>query len=275
MTARPQGSASEIDARRRDEHPGNGPTVVRPEVGSITGQEMRGPGGHRRQEDHLVVWRPHQPYREEGCGRARHDLARAHERLQALTLIVPRQIAPRLVHGIRGGEQGRAGATPQDDQTGIGAIGGRGQDIGIEKDPIHRARWSSARGRSVVSDGPGIDAELPDGQDGLAVVPGIHGIRKEELGDSGRGVDLDRHCDGRANQDTVVTLLGDDQRALLDPELASHPGGNDNGATLSNPARLGSDRGRFSDCRILGHRAQSTWTAPIGRGETAALAGGR
>ncbi len=58
-------SASEIDARRKDEHAGDGPTVVRTEVGSITGQEMRGPGGHRRQEDHLVAWRQHQPLRED------------------------------------------------------------------------------------------------------------------------------------------------------------------------------------------------------------------
>lgn len=107
----------EIIARQKDEHSGHGPAVVRPEVSSVTRQEVRGLGGHRRQEDQPIARRQHQPVRK-GCrGRGRYDLAFTHERIQAPKLIVPRKIAPRLVHRVRGCEQGRVSTTPQDEET--------------------------------------------------------------------------------------------------------------------------------------------------------------
>ena len=44
-------------------------------------------------------------------------------------------------------EQGRTRAAPEDGQAGVGAIGGREQHVGVEKDPIRRARRRQRRGR--------------------------------------------------------------------------------------------------------------------------------
>ncbi len=87
MTVRFVRSSSQIVARRNDEHSGDRPAVVRPEVCSVTGQKMCGPGGHRREEDQLIVGRQYQPRRENRSDRRRHDFAFADERIQAPTLI--------------------------------------------------------------------------------------------------------------------------------------------------------------------------------------------
>ena len=209
--------------------------------------------------------RQHQSLREDRPGRGRHDLTPAHERIQAPTLIVPSEVALRLGHRVRRREHGHACAAPEHEETGVGAIRGREQDVGIEKDPVHRARPASALAWPVVSDRPRIDAQLPDGPDGGSVVTSIDGIRKEKLRDSSGRVHLDGHRDGGPDQDALGAFLGDDERAFLDPELATHPGGDDDGTPLSHPARLGSSARRLSDCLIFWHQGNSTGSGPRGQ----------
>ena len=160
-------------------------------------------------------------------------------------------------------------AGPQHEETGIGAIGGREQHVGVEKDAVHPTRQRSAPAWSFVSDSPGIDAQLPHGLDGRAVVLGVHGVGKEELGDPGGLIDLDRHRRSRPNQDAVVPLLGDDERSFFDPELTPHPDRDHDGAPLSHAARFLSGGvhplcGRLFDCPIFGHTLILRGVAPAG-----------
>src|SRR5438094_906030 len=79
---------------------------------------------------------------------------------------------------------------------------------------------------------------------------GFGGNGEGELRGSGGRVDLDRQRNGGPDEDAILALLSDDERAFFDAELPSQPGGDDDGATLADPAGL---RPRSPDCLTLGH----------------------
>jgi len=102
----------------------------------------------------------------------------------------------------------------------------------------------------MMADGVGIETQLPDLAPGRLVVPRADGVGEEELRGSGGRVDLDRQRNGGPDEDAILALLSDDERAFLDAELPAQPGGDDDGASLADAAGL---RPRSPDCLTLGH----------------------
>ena len=101
-----------------------------------------------------------------------------------------------------------------------------------------------------MADGVGIETQLPDLAPGGLIVPSADGVGEEKLRGSRGRVDLDWQRNGGPDEDAILALLSDDERAFLDAELPSQPGGDDDGAPLADPAGL---RSRSPDCLSLGH----------------------
>ena len=89
-----------------------------------------------------------------------------------------------------------------------------------------------------MADSVGIETQLPDRAPGGPVVPSADGVGEEKLRGSRGRVDLDWQRNGGPDEDAILALLSDDERAFFDAELPSQPGGHDDGATLADPARL-------------------------------------
>src|SRR3989338_6909681 len=83
-----------------------------------------------------------------------------------------------------------------------------------------------------------------------SVILGVHGVRKQELRLALGSVDFNREGNGRADEDTVRSLLGDDQPALFDTELAAQTSWDDDAPALADFAGFHrTSNARQAECR--------------------------
>jgi hypothetical protein len=90
----------------------------------------------------------------------------------------------------------------------------------------------------MMADGVGIETQLPDLAPGGLIVPSADGVGEEKLRGSRGRVDLDWQRNSGPDEDAILALLSDDERAFHNAELLSQPRGDDDGAALADPARL-------------------------------------
>jgi hypothetical protein len=86
-----------------------------------------------------------------------------------------------------------------------------------------------------VRDFGGIETEVvADDAAGVVVILLRNSIVEEELGLAFGAVNLDGNSDGRAQQNSILALPGDEQVALLQSESLTKPGGNDKCSALAD-----------------------------------------
>ena len=120
---------------------------------------------------------------------------------------------------------------PKFEKPRVGFVRRGEQDIRVKKQAVHLIR-------PLVWDRIGIHSQLANFFPCLPVVLRVDGIRQKKLRFSLDGVALYRNHDGRANEDPVVFLLGNNECALLNPKTFPQICRNDNRAPLSDPRRM-------------------------------------
>lgn len=144
---------AEIRSGRQDQNSNKCVTVVRAKGFQITGEQMRSLTEDGSFQDwSVVVWKFEARRQKRGSGLEDQHLYMTKQLAQGDALNRGLQIATGLLLRIGRGDELDAGKLPQTPKAGIGSIGCRKQNIGIQEEPIH----SSIPGHRVVGDGIGV-----------------------------------------------------------------------------------------------------------------------
>ena len=127
--------------------------------------------------------------------------------MQALTLLLGVEVPPRLLEGIAGGEKLDLLKLPKPEKSGVFAVGGGEEHVGVEEEPIHVEALGLG---PFVRDRVGIEAHLPDFLTDPLIILTIQGVLEEKLRAAFLGVHLDGQRDRRPEQEALGGFLNQD-----------------------------------------------------------------
>ena len=173
---------------RGDEDAEQSVAEVRSEVPHVSGDEVRRSCGHRSTQNRPVLFGQIDSFAIiRGDTAAGSHLKPIQETIQPQSLIVVGEVATGFSHGVLGRQQHGGVEFPEACDTRLGTIGGRKEDVGVEKETIH----PSAFIRRLVRYARRVDSKLAHLFESLAVVLSVDGVSQDELGLALWTVELD------------------------------------------------------------------------------------